>query len=439
MKTAIVVGGGWAGCAAALELSRRGWKVTLVERGKALGGRAGSSLHPKLGLELDCGQHLFLGAYTQSLGLLHLLGARNAIHLAPRLQVDYFTSKGVVKFRAWPLPGPLALAGGLLAFPLLNASEKREVLLFGLRAWRGIVSPKSVRRISVATWLKRCGQSPGLIRKFWEPLCLAVVNASSDRAQAEMLAVALKRGFLKGGKTSALGVPLKPLSQLLQPALIERLAKSGSEARFGHGSKNIEIAKNSVSITLENGEVLSADACVLALPAHLAAKQCELNIREAANIEGSPILTAHVFSEGPILPTPFGTFAPEDGDPGFEFQWGFDRTVLCNEKGKSGEHWTCFLASAAKRLAGMPQDAILLELKRQLARRFPGFDPNSILQAVVLKEAKATPLFEPGASRPSQKTRYKNFALAGDWTDTGLPATIEGAVVSGILAADILS
>jgi squalene-associated FAD-dependent desaturase len=433
MRTAIVIGGGWAGCSAANTLFKRGWKVTLIERGKALGGRAGSSLHPKLGIELDCGQHLFLGAYEHSLRLLRELGMEREIHLAKRLEVDYFTSQGVVPFRAWPVPGPLSLAGALLGFPLLDKAEKREALLLGLRSWRGLLDPKSLRKISVATWLKRGGQSEGLIRKFWEPLCLAVVNVSSERAQAEMLAVALKRGFLKGGRTAALGVPLKPLSRLLEPLL------SKFEVRFGQGSKSIEAAKDGVKVTLENGEVLEADACVLALPANLAAKQLELGIQAAVAVEGSAIITAHLFTSGPILPTPFGTFAPEKGDSGFEFQWGFDLSVLSGKRGPSGEHWTAFLSSAAKRMAGMSQDAILLELKRQLSRRLKGFDAAQISNAAVLKEAKATPLFDPGCSRPSQKTKYKNVALAGDWTDTGLPATIEGAVLSGILAADCIS
>jgi hypothetical protein len=160
-------------------------------------------------------------------------------------------------------------------------------------------------------------------------------------------------------------------------------------------------------------------------------------LKDASKLEASPILTAQLFTDKPILPEPLCAFASEDGDPGFEFHWAFDRSALGGGLGPGGSTWNCFVSSAAKRMAGMSQDSILTELKRQLSRRLKAYDPEAVTQALVLKEARATPLFQPGTPRLGARTKLPNLGLAGDWTDTGLPATIEGAVRSGVLAASL--
>ncbi len=439
MRKALVIGGGFAGCAAAWELKRRGWETLLLEKGPTLGGRAGSFHHPKLNQDLDGGQHLFLGVYEHSLSLLRELGTADEIRWQERLSVPFFHSGGVAMFQALPLPGPLGLLGALARFELLDRGERRKALGFGLRAFPGLLRPLSLSKLSAARWLEACGQPPGLIRKFWEPMCLAALNAPSQAAPASMLAAALRRGFLRGGRASALGFPMAPLSRLLEPL------KQKLEVRGGCGVERVELGAGGTKVYLDGGEALEADGVVVALPHMLAPKLFDaalaesLGLKAASKMESSPILTAHLFTEKAFLPEPFGVFAPEDAELGFEFHWAFDRSRLFGQRGLAGAHWSCFVASAARQLSGMSQDAILVELKRQLCRRLKSFDPESISMGFVLKEARATPLFRPGEARLPQKTAYKGrLALAGDWTDTGLPATIEGAAYSGVLAAQAL-
>src|SRR5581483_3557246 len=187
MKKAVVIGGGWAGCAAAWELSKKGWQVALVEKDKVLGGRAGSAPHQKLGLELDCGQHLFLGAYEQSLRFLSELGTASEIHFEAHLKVCFLSSQGPQPFEAAALPGPFGLTSALWSFPMLDRQERRQALGFGLRAWRGLLNPASLGKKTAKQWLSKAGQSETLIRKFWEPLCLAALNAPSKAAPASLL------------------------------------------------------------------------------------------------------------------------------------------------------------------------------------------------------------------------------------------------------------
>ena len=225
----------------------------------------------------------------------------------------------------------------------------------------------------------------------------------------------MKKGFFKGGRASSLGVPLVPFEPAFSAAGGRSSRAAGSEVRLGTGA--LSVSKDAKAVTLEGGETLEADAVVVALTPWLAAKQFEaklaekLGLKEAASMEASPILTAHVFTEKPFLPEPLCAFAPEDGDLGFEFHWAFDRTALSGEKGPAGSTWNCFVSSAAKRMAGMSQEAILMELKRQLLKRLKSYDPEAVTHSLVLKEARATPLFEPGASRLSQRAKLPEFSL----------------------------
>lgn len=310
MKRAVVIGGGWAGCSAAWELSKRGFQVILIEKGKKLGGRAGSKQLERLGLELDCGQHLFLGAYQEMRRFLREIGSDDGIRWDKSLGIDYYCPQKVLRLQAWPLPGALSLLGALFSFEYLNLSEKWEAARFGLKAWRGLLAPKSLEAISGMDWLKSCGQSEALCRKFWQPLSLAALNARLEEVQASLLAVALKEGFLKGGATAALGLPERPLSAYLEPALDRALEARGGRIRRGLASRQIQRHQKTWHLSLDNGENLEADVVVLALPASLAAKQLKLELQGAESLESSPILTLHLFSEAPILPSAWGMLSP---------------------------------------------------------------------------------------------------------------------------------
>ncbi len=448
-RRALVIGGGWAGCAAAWALSRRGWRVELFEKSRKLGGRASSQALPGFEDEVDNGQHLFAGSYRQVRRLLEGLGTWEALRFQRPLQVPYLLPGGRQEVLvASSLPGPLALGMGLKSFGLLDAREKAQVWKLGrlaggdlLKAALGLPNP-GLDSLSAAAWLARAGQGPGLVAKFWEPLCLAALNASAGRAGAAGLAAVLSKGFLRGGFAASLGFSRLPLSRLLQPALDRALEAGGGAARLERGVESLEIENGRVrALRDESGAVEKAEAFVVALPHFLAPRLFAPEWRRALGLEAlaawkdSPIVSVHLRTRQPLLNRALGAFArPDGGQP--DFHWAFDRARL-TETPAGPESWTSFVRSEALDLVDLPREAVLERLHRQLQEYLPGFQPGDVIRSLVLKEKRATPLMEPGCARLRlpQHTAVPNLCLAGDWTDTGLPATIEGAVASGFQAA----
>jgi squalene-associated FAD-dependent desaturase len=441
-KRAIVVGGGWAGCAAAERLAQAGLRVALVEARQGLGGRARGVA--SRGLSLDNGQHLFLGAYSAALGLLERLGTRQAVRMQDRLRVPFLLpAGGQAELACGALPGMAGLAQGLTGFAVLAPKEKVQALSLGL--WSGPElmqagwgqAPASLEGLSAAEWLKARGQGPGALSKLWEPLCLAACNAPLSQAPAILLAAVLSQGFLKGGSAACLGFSQAPLDALLQP-LPALLKEKGGEARLGAKALALEFEQGRPQrLLLEGGQRLSADAFVLALPAAQAAEllpedACgQLGLAPMAALAGSAIASAYLLCRQPLLSASFGAFLdPEQGQP--DWHWAFDKGPA------AGGHLHCFVASAAGRLSNLGRAALADSLYGQLARYLPGFELALVMESVWLMERSATPLFttESLSLRPRQATGIPGLGLAGDWTDTGLPATLEGAVRSGQAAAD---
>jgi zeta-carotene desaturase len=439
-RKAIVVGGGWAGCAAAFRLAQAGWKVALFEKSAHLGGRASSFVLPGRDLELDNGQHLFLGAYRRTLEMLGGLGTAGQIEFQAALEVPFFLPGGRCEIlRAGGSWGPFGLLSGLNRLAHLDAPEKAALKKLGLRGGWDLVRAKvglmADSGQSAAQWLGACGQPGSLIAKFWEPLCLAALNAPSSQVQAGALMTVLAQGFLAGGGKSGLGFSKVPLNRLLDPALKSHLEARGGELHLHTGADQLQVEGGRVRrLRTEEGKEYSAQAFVLALPHHQAGHAFAPEWSQSLGLEGvkawpcSPILSVQLWTGKPLLPKSFGAFQSVDGrQPAFH--WAFDK----------GER-TSFVSSAAIDLAHLDKAQVLERLYAQLESYLPSFDRAGVRESLVLKEMRATPLLKPGSSalRLDQKTSIANLALAGDWTATGLPATIEGAVVSGFKAAEAL-
>lgn len=437
-----VVGGGWAGCSAALEAGRRGSGVLLLEAASALGGRGGSFRDPLSGEELDRGQHLFLGAYGAALGLLEELGSAGGVELQPRLELPYLAADGRLEsLRAAALPGPLGLAGGLRGFAPLKASAPAlaRLGLFGggslALAAAGLEAP-SASRLSVDAWLRACGQGPRERDWLWDPLALAALNARPEEARLREFLAALAQGFLRGGRRSALGRPRLPLARLLEP-LGAWLERRGGALRLGCPLRSAApLPRGGWSLELASGERLESDHLLLALPAAQAARllgpqlAARLGLEAEASRPRSPIVSAWLWSEEPLLPAPLLAFGPQAPGLQARFHWGFAEPA-------AGGWRSCLVASAARELAGLGQAALLAELSAFLAARGR---PFRFRRARVVCERAATAVFAPGSPpRLPQATGLPGLALAGDWTETGLPCTLESAARSGVLAARALS
>lgn len=433
----IVIGGGWAGCSAAATASRRGLKTLLLEQGHQFGGRASSFVDPADGVLLDNGQHLFLGAYHETLSLLDDLGTGPWVEFQDPLKVPYVLAGGRIEtLAATAAPGPLSLLLGLWRFAPLSGADRFALLKLGvlgapqlLPAFLGLLPASSAQR-SVADWLKACGQTDALIHLVWEPMVLAACNARPGEVRLREFLAVLGQGFLRGGRTAALGRASAPLAKLLSP-LPRMLEPQGSQARLECAVETAKRAAEGWSVKLADGSEEHSKLLVVALPPRLAQRvlgdQIDLSGEAARPL--SPIVSVLLWSKQPLLPAPLQAFGPEAGGRQAAFHWGFQ------DKLNDG-YRACLVCSAADSLAAQSSEAILAGLPAFLASR--GL-PIHFDRARVLRERSATPRFAPGsAPRRRQATERPDLALAGDWTETGLPATIEGAVRSGRLAFESL-
>ncbi|NHC07723.1 hydroxysqualene dehydroxylase HpnE [Azonexus fungiphilus] len=395
MKVA-VVGAGWAGLAAAVELTRRGAAVTLYEAGRVAGGR-GRSVNID-GRTLDNGQHLLLGAYRETLALMRSVGADpDALFERHPLQVvdrDGFR----LALPRWP--APLNVAWGLLTAATVDLPEKLKTALWMQRVkWRGF---RLKRDESVADWLDAAGQTGVLRRKLWEPLCLAALNTAAERASAQLFANVLRDslGSPRRADTDLL-LPHVPFGELLPEPACRWLAAHGATLRFGHRVR-------SVTDACIDGEAY--DAVVVAVaPQHLQALLPEIDAR----FEYEPIATVYLqFAAKTALPFPLLHLGGKSG------AWAIDRG-----NGLFG----CAISGHGDWEA-LSDEALAAEIETAL-----GLGPAGGHQ--MIREKRATFCSRPQLTRPSHITADPRLVLAGDYTWADYPATLEGAVRSGRRAA----
>ncbi|MEL6497901.1 MAG: hydroxysqualene dehydroxylase HpnE [Planctomycetota bacterium] len=415
-----VVGGGIAGIAASLRLAEAGIRVTLVERSNRLGGRAGSFRDGSLEESIDNCQHVALGCCSEYLGLLATLGV--ADRLAWTSSFHYVEEDGrtsTLPIPAWPSPLhglPLLARAGFLtigerfgiARALLSARIKR-----GGR-WSGA---------SFRDWLAANGQSQRSVERFWAPIIVSACNARPEDCDATSALKVFQDGFLRSHRDAKMAVPTVPLSDLYQ-ATDALLARVGGEVRLGTAAR--EISRDSV--TLRTGETIDADAVVLATPLSVTADLLDSSpiaasdvVRDLRSIRFSPIVAVHAEYESSVSDLPHVVLL------GAPFDWLFF---------KDGGRRVHAVASAADGLAGRSGDDLIAEFSSHIRDRF-GVTAEPVWARVV-KERRATFLVEPGvdALRPSEDALAPDVWIAGDFTATGWPATMEGATRSGRSAAE---
>jgi squalene-associated FAD-dependent desaturase len=428
--------------AAAVRLTRLGVRVLLLEQRGHLGGRAYSLTDDASGDTFDNGQHVFTGAYDATLQLLRELGTDDRISFQPELRLDLRDTDGPpASLRCPSLPAPLHLLMGLLRLPGLGIGDRVAALRMGA-ALRRAMRPDAATELdalSASEWLARNGQTHRLQRMLWAPLTMAIVNETPDRASAWPLARALAESFLGSRARSRMGIPSMGLSALFEPALKTLLEQNGGQLRTGARITGLEMAP------YHDGERLAAvvagetreevDGAVLAVPHHAvaallpAAWRQQPPFADLGSLGHAPIVSIHLWLDRETLAEPFV------GLLGTAAQWVFNRRHLA---GDVNGHALSVVYSAAHREAELSADALVEECLEELRRLIPPVRQAQLLGSRVVKERRATFSARPGtdALRPGPQTPIRSLVLAGDWTDTGLPATIEGAVRSGFRAAE---
>jgi len=435
MKDALVVGGGYAGIACALALADASVPVTLLEARRAWGGRATSWPDPKMGDTVDNGQHVWMGCYDDTFALLKRLGTERHVPLGGGLELCFVDPGG----RAHRLSAPPALGRAGLALALLCYGALSPVGRWRLaRALRSAPPPSDSE--TALDWLARAGQGAAEVRAFWDPLVLAALNVPLDVASARLVHAVVVAAFRGTPQAATISVPRTGLAELLLP-VPDALAACGGRARLGAAVRRATAAPaGGYRLVLEGDETLEAAALVLAVPAADARALVAAGLPEvaarlepAAETKVSPIVTVTLWFDARVLPAPMtGLLAPRGGSPP-TFQWAFDRAH--HVPGPSGTWPVALVASAADDIATRPTAELLALATATLAAY--GITTRTPLAGSVVKEPRATPALDPAADRvrPPVDGGRAGLAFAGDWTATGLPATLEGAVRSGRAAA----
>ncbi|MBO0828239.1 MAG: FAD-dependent oxidoreductase [Streptosporangiales bacterium] len=429
----VVVGGGLAGIAAAVRLADTGAVVTLVEARARLGGATYS--FPREGLSYDTGQHVFLRCYDDYRSLLRRLGTETATTIQPRLTMPVLTPGGHRHaLRRSGLPAPLHLAGTVLGYGALSRRERLHAVR-AATALRGVdPDDPATDAQSFGSWLERHGQSRAAIDRLWGLIAIAALNVHPHDASLALAARVFRTGLLERNDAGDLGIPQAPLGTLHGDAALRVLGDLGADVRLRERVTDIRPGGSGYEVATGDGE-LSADAVVLAVPHGRAA---QLVPPEAADtsawhqLGASPIVNVHVRYARRVTDLEF--FAALDSP----LQWVFDRTAT------SGLHHGQYLAvslSAADAYLSRPARDVAAEVVDALATLLPDATPDTVRRVYVTREPRATFRPAPGtaALRPSPRTRLPGLALAGAWTDTGLPDTMEGAVRSGYRAADVVA
>jgi squalene-associated FAD-dependent desaturase len=430
----VVVGGGFAGLTAALHVARAGRRVTLLERRPFLGGRAYSFTHPATGEVLDNGPHAFMGAYTAVQALCREIGTPDAITFQPRLHVPMaHPEDGAGAVAAPRVPGPLQAPMALLGYRLLARRDRFRVLAGAVALVAR--SPAALAGSTVAESLAAVGQSAAARRRFWDPLAIATLNEVPERAAAAPLAAVLRRGFLAGAHAARFGFARTPLGDAFAAPARAAIERAGGTVRTGATVAALEVRRDRVcGLVLRDGTRVEADAVVLALPPSALASMLPPALRSAtlAGATTSPIVSVHLW-----LATRATVVAPLAGAPfvgllDTQAQWLFD----CGPSVDGGRRFAT-VTSGARAWEGLDDEAIVAAVLADVRRTLPALREVACTRAHVVRERHATVSLTPELerARPGTATPIPNLLLAGDWVQTGLPATIESAVVSGARAA----
>lgn len=435
-----VAGGGWAGCAAAVELARGGSRVTLVESARSLGGRArGVEVGGRM---LDNGQHILLGAYEETLRLLGEVGIdpdAALLRLPVQMRYPFPEESGGMDFVAPRWPAPFHLLAALLRARGLARADKMALARFNSAAkWMGWVLYNDC---SVRELLERFGQTPRLNRLLWHPLCIAALNTPPERASARVFLAVLRDSLgARRRAASDMLLPRLDMGALFPQAAARYVERHGGGVRLGVKAEALVRGEDGWQLTL-NGQPETFDAVVLATPATVSAALLAPHPEAAALSEQlggfgyEPIATCYLQYDPSLrLDLPFYALL-DDPAQGRWGQFAFDRGQLDAKQ----PGLLAVVVSAAGDAAGLGQDALAAAIAAQLARDLRRPELAAPQWSRVITEKRATFSCTPGLERPGNETALPGVLLAGDYTASDYPATLETAVRSGIAAATAIA
>ena len=422
MKRVIVVGGGFAGLSASVFLAENNFEVTLLEASPKLGGRAYSLYNQKFDDYYDNGQHILMGCYEETLLFLKKINSTDNIEFQNSLKVPFVQKGGgVVELSTYKKFYPLNLLWGILNYKILSFRERLKVtdFFFDLMCCYSC----DLKDKTVKDWLECKRQSENTIKSFWEILVVGTLNTTTEKASAEIFSEVLQRIFLSGNKAATIVLPKTSLEKFYLENANRFINTNNGKIILSERVDRIEVKNNKIfKIVTENKSYSDFDFVIMALPEYAAKKIMDnSNITlDLPEFEYSSILNVHLWlKENPFKEKFYGFI-------GSQIHWLFNH----------GKHIS-LTTSSADNLINLENSEIIRHFCSEIELYFPIFKAEMMIDSKVIKEKRAT--FIPDIASTEKRKNFnwqlENFLLAGDWTNTGLPATIESAVLSGKIAA----
>jgi squalene-associated FAD-dependent desaturase len=446
-KSVIVIGGGLAGLSSGVALAEAGFRVRLLERRPHLGGRAASYVLPS-GEHVDNCQHVTLGCCTNLEDFYRRVGAADKIKFFDRL---YFAApdgrRGVM--RAAALPAPLHLAFSFATFPLLRWMDKSAIAKALLTIARSGGRPTDISSsesngdigVTMLSWLQKHRQTDRAIHRFWEVILVSALDEELDRIDARYGIDVFWKAFLSTRGGYRVGIPRVPLGDLYDGCK-DAIIKRGGDVQLRAGVRGFVVTSGRVEgVEREDGSVEKADYYVAAVPQNILpellppeAVEDEPVFSNLSKLRTSPITGVHLWFDRPVMSEPFLTLLDSTT------QWVFNKTQLYGEGAENGGQYLQLVISASYNLTQRSRQDIIALCIDELREVLPATHEAVLVKGTVVKEMCAT--FSPALGsdrwRPQQKSPLPGLFLAGDWTATGWPSTMEGAVRSGYLAAEAI-
>ena len=442
-RTVAVLGGGLAGLSAARRLLELGFDVTLVEKRPFLGGRAFSFRDPDSGVEIDNGQHVFLGCNRHYLDYLREIGAVDKAYIQDKLRAEVVRDgvRGVLSSTPWL--GRLHLVPSLVRYPHLTRADKLRAV-YALLAMKLTDPAKNGDRLDRETgyeWLRRRHQSERAIENLWNLIVLPALNDDVRHVTAGAMLMVFREALLQQPADATMGIARVGLTALAGEPSQAYIEARGGELRLGRGAKAVRVRDGSVEgVELQDGSMIEADAYVSALPFDVMLDVMPEDVAgdvffaNARGLETAPIVGLHIWYDRPVMDATFAAFLDSP------VQWVFNKSLIQGAGADEGQY-LCVSLSGAWEHVDRPKEDLRRTFTGEMARLFPAARQAEITRFLVVKERRATFRPIPGAAahRLPQTTPISNLVLAGDWTRTGWPSTMEGAVLSGVLAADAVA
>jgi zeta-carotene desaturase len=435
-KTVTVVGGGVAGMSAACALAEAGLRVQLVERRGYLGGRASSYLHPGVGEVIDNCQHVLFGCCTNLIGFYRRIGVAERIHWTSEMTMIEPGGRRSSLGPSW-LPAPLHGLPKLLSAHAFTLADK---LALG-RAFSALMRPVPADSTeSLGAWLKRNGQTKGALDRFWRLVITSALNADIDSIALPYAAKVIRELFMNSAEAGSMGMSIVPLNELYTGAQAF-LERRGSSVHF---NTNVELAEwdeeNAHWTLTTRNRTLTSDLLVLALPFEATAELLprmppsegtDTLARQLERHTHWPICSVHLWFDREITELDHAVLLDR------EIHWMYNKSRL--QPWRKGNYLE-LVVSASRVFAQLSREQAIAQAVRELAEFFPAVRAARLEKAALVKEMRATFGVPQGidAARPTSVSPWPNCFLAGDWTGTGWPSTMESAARSGHLAAEAI-